>query len=453
MATAPLERRARNVILFVGDGMGISTVTAARILDGQRRGTTGEENLLAFERLPYVALSRTYSIDGQVPDSASTMTALITGAKNNDGVLSLDARVALGDFRAAPGRELATLVERAEARGLATGIVTTARLTHATPAACYAHAAHRDWESDADLPEAARAAGVKDIARQFVEFAHGDGIDVALGGGRAKFLPAGAADPEDTGKSGGRGDGRDLVAAWRARHPEGVFVWNKAQFDAVDPARTRRLLGLFERSHMEFEHDRAQDAGGEPSLAEMTAKAIDILARNRKGYVLVVEGGRIDHAHHAGNAYRALTDTIALADAVAAALGKVDLRDTLVVVTADHSHVFTIGGYPKRGNAILGKVVEIGAPGYARDAQGLPYTTLLYANGPGYRGSRRPDLTAVDTADPDYLQEAAVPLESETHAGEDVAVYAGGPMAHLVRGVLEQNAIYHVMAYALGLDE
>ena len=219
--------RAKNVILFVGDGMGIATVTAARILEGQRRGGTGEENLLAFERLPFTAFSKTYNTDFQVPDSAGTMTAMMSGVKTRAGVLGVDESVARGDFAASAKASVPTLLEQAEARGLWTGVVTTTTLTHATPAGCYAHTPERDWEVDAKLPEAARAAGFPDIARQFVEFAHGDGIEVALGGGRAFFLPAAASDPEYPKQKGARADGRDLVAEWRKRNPNGAFVFSR----------------------------------------------------------------------------------------------------------------------------------------------------------------------------------------------------------------------------------
>jgi len=216
---------------------------------------------------------------------------------------------------------------------------------------------------------------------------------------------------------------------------------------------------------MEYEADRARDTGGEPSLAEMTAKAIDILARKPRGYFLMVEGGRIDHGHHAGNAYRALTDTIALSDAVRAALARVDLRETLVIVTADHSHVFTMAGYPARGNPILGNVVQPGESAPALAADGKPYTTLGYANGAGFhdgaagvapyprepRAGRTQDLSAVDTTHVDFHQEALVPLESETHGGEDVAIFAGGPSAQHFHGVQEQSYVFHVMRAALGL--
>ena len=476
-ALAPLRGHARNVIVFIGDGMGVSTVTAARILDGQLRGQPGEENLLSFERLPYTALIKTYNTNQQVPDSAGTVTAILSGVKTRAGVIGLDASALVG-VPSKPGQRLRTLFEWAEERGLATGVVTTARLTHATPAGAYAHTPDRDWECDADLPAAASRAGERDIATQLVWMSAGDGIDVALGGGRAQFLPASAPDPEYPDQRGRRADGRDLIAAWQAARPGRAFVWNRAQLSALDLAKTRQILGLFEPSHMQFETQRARDAAGEPSLAEMTGVAIDRLARDKKGFVLLVEGGRIDHGHHAGSAYLALHDAIALSAAVDAALARVKLTETLVVVTADHSHTLTLGGYPTRGNPILGLVRgndEHGEPTREpmRDASGRPYTTLGYANGPGYTGASdaqpegpkrfphssrsvkgiaegRPDLSHVDTADPNYLQESAVPLDSETHGGEDVPLYAGGPGAQLFHGVQEQSYIYHALVAALG---
>jgi len=479
-AEAPPGARARNVILFIGDGMGISTITAARILEGQQRGATGEENRLAFEELPYLALAKTYCTNLQVADSACTATAMTTGVKTKAYAIGVDDGVVPGDWTTVAASRRRTLFEEAEARGLATGVVTTTRITHATPAACYGHAPHRDWEDDTALPAAAREAGFPDLARQLVEFAEGDGIDVALGGGRAQFLPREKRDPERPDQTGARADGRDLVAAWKERHPDGAFVWNRDQLLALDPQRVGPVLGLFDTSHMAFEVDRARDAGGEPSLTEMTVKAIELLRRNPRGFVLMVEGGRIDQGHHLGNAYRALTETIELSNAVRAARAMTDPRETLIVVTADHSHVLTIGGYPHRGNDILGKVVALDEKGrpatrYLGDASGRPFTTLTYANGPGYTGASpeqpagpkrfphlpsayrgitrgRPDLTAVDTSAPDYLQEAAVPARNETHGGEDVPIYAGGPGAERFRGTQEQNFVFHAIVAALGWE-
>jgi len=460
------RRKARNVILFVGDGMGVSTITAARILEGQQRGLLGEENSLSFEKFPYLAHSKTYQANQQVPDSAPTMTSIVTGSKANDGSLSVAPNVLGNDFAAAalPENRLRTILEEAESRGLWTGVVSTATITHATPGACYAHTPNRETESDADLakasPEAAKA-GYPDIARQLVEFKlrptkmngkNSPGLEVALGGGRAKFLPAATPDPEYPDRTGDRKD-RDLTAVWTQNG--GVYIHDKAGFDTIDPATTGPVLGLFEPSYMQYEIDRPKDKAGEPSLTEMTEKAIRILQRGPKGFFLMVEGGRVDHGHHAGNAIRALTDAIALSRAVERAASLTG-DDTLIIVTADHSHTFFMSGYPTRGNPILGLVVgnnpDTGlpetAPAKAKD--GKPYTTLGYANGPGAVTEARADLTGVDTTAPSYRQQALVPLNSETHGGEDVVIYARGPQAHLFQGTLEENATFFVMSRALG---
>lgn len=471
-AVTAVPVHARNVILFVGDGMGIATVTAARILDGQQRGGAGEDNVLSFERFPSTALSKTYSIDMQVAESAGTMTAMMSGEKTHGAVIGEGPSVTPNRCEGAAAAAAPTLLEQAEDRGLATGVVTTTRITHATPAATYAHAPNRNWEADVMLPEEARANGCRDIARQLVEFDHGDGIDVILGGGREYLTPHDVADPEYPERNGLRADATNLIDKWLDAGPSRRYVWNASQFAAVAVTPDLQLLGLFEPDHMHFSADRDNDPGKEPSLAEMTGKAIEILRQNPHGYFLMVEGGRIDHGHHAGNAYRALTDTIAFAEAVAAADRLAAADDTLIVVTADHSHTLFMAGYAARGTPILGKARNPDGS-LETDATGLPYTTLGYANGPGStRGSdsqpagvkrfphipkrfdstavARVDLTQVDTEAPDYLQEAMLPMGSETHGGEDVPVYARGPGANAAHGVIEQNRIYAIMRNAFG---
>lgn len=449
--------RAKNVILFVGDGMGVSTVTATRILAGQMAGKDGEDHVLPFETFENTALIKTYNSNQQVSDSAGTATSLLSGIKTKAGFIGMRPTAFRGDCQSSKGAEIRTLLEMAAEAGLSTGIVTTARLTHATPAAAYAHSPERGWEADSDMPDTERAAGCRDIARQFVGFAFGRGIDVAFGGGRANFLPSSVSDPEYAALRGNRADGRDLVQAWRKANPGGLFVWNTRTFDAIDLDAAKKVLGLFEPGHMQFEVERNKDDTGEPSLADMTRKAVQILSRNEKGFVLLVEGGRIDHAHHAGNAFRALTEGVELARAVELASGMTSSEDTLIIVTADHSHTFAVAGYPTRGNPIFGKVVgndERGEPmnGPDKADDGKPYTTLGYYATPGAVDDKpRQDITHVDTAHPDYLQQSAVSLRSGAHGGEDVPAYARGPNADSVRGVMEQQFLFNVMRDALGL--
>ncbi|MBT8142224.1 MAG: alkaline phosphatase [Gammaproteobacteria bacterium] len=469
----PLNQRpAKNVILFIGDGLSVATVTAARILDGQLRGESGEENFLSFEHFPYTGLSKTYNTDSQTPDSAGTATAMLSGIKTKISVVGMNDKVVRGECAGSQAAIAPSLLELAEQAGYKTGVIATTRITHATPASAFAHVAHRDWEAQA--PQ-----GCKDIASQLVDFDKGDGIEVVLGGGRAAFLPVSTPDPEYADKSGYRRDGKNLIQTWQAQTPSRKYVWNLQDFNALALSKHAysQILGLFEPSHMQYEADRGEDASGEPSIADMTGFAIKHLS-SEDGFFLLVEGGRIDHAHHAANAYRALHDAVAFADAVKMADELTNDEDTLIVVTADHGHVMEFAGYPKRGNPILGKVssaLTVDGMTLDRDASGKPYTTLGYLNGPGHIGASdtqpegsksyphypntiqgitngRPDLSEVDTEDKNYLQESGIPTRSETHSGTDVGVYAKGPAAHLLTGVYEQNYIFHVMQHALRLE-
>ena len=474
--------KAKNVILFVGDGMGVSTLTAARILKGQNAGELGEEGYLTFEEFPHSALVKTYNVDAQTPDSAGTMTAMMSGLKTDVGVIGVDEDIERGNCATVAGNEVVTALELAEIKGLSTGVISTARITHATPAATYAKSADRNWEDVSDMPEDAVTAGCTDIADQLVNFESNlearfsgidvDGIEVVMGGGRRHFLPKDEAfNSADAVSSveGDRTDDRDLTSEWQQMYENGVYVIDQAGFDAIDTETTERVFGLFNESHMQYEADRANDIAGEPSIAEMTEKAINILDNNDKGFFLMVESGRIDHGHHAGSAYNALTDTLAFEAAVKAAYEYTNPEETLILVTADHSHVFTIAGYPKRGNPILGKVVNVGSDEPATAADDMPYTTLGYTNGLGHQNlgtetdadavyaydanTGRVDLTNIDTTASGYHQEALIPLGSETHAGEDISLHATGPGSQLVQGVVEQNVVFHLINQALDLVE
>ncbi|XP_035504740.2 alkaline phosphatase, intestinal, tandem duplicate 1 [Scophthalmus maximus] len=443
----PRNHQAKNVILFLGDGMGVSTVSAARILRGQMEGGLGEETMLAMDTFPYVALSKTYSVDKQVADSASTATAYHCGVKANAKTVGLSANAVAYECNTTFGNEVYSVLRRAKARGKSVGIVTTTRVQHASPAAAYAHSVSRSWYSDADLPSGARRQGCVDIATQMVTNVD---IDVILGGGRMYMTPKGTPDPEyptSNSRKGDRKDKRNLIDVWLKAKPNkrSHYVWHRKEFDEINVKTTDRLMGLFEPKDMRFEVFR--NSTRDPSIVEMTEKAIQILSKNPRGYFLFVEGGRIDHGHHDGIAKLALTEAVMFDRAIERAAQMTRESDTLTVVTADHSHVFTFGGNTPRGNPIFGL-----APKKADDK--MPFTSILYANGPGYVhiNGTRGNITMVDYYDEEYMQQAAVPLDAETHGGEDVTIYAKGPMAHLFHGVKEQNYVAHVMAFAACLE-
>ena len=444
---------AKNVILFIGDGMGPVTVTASRIFK------YGEAGSLAMDTMPRAARIKTFSLDAQTTDSAPSMAAYTTGVKTRNDVIAMDGNTKTftpsTDTSVTPnvgsainncpttgnGAPSATILEQAIAKGKAAGVVSTARLTHATPAATYAHVCNRDAEYE--------------IARQAIpggagfNTALGKGIDVLLGGISYYWRPH-----NPTTNTRGRPDGRDLVAELQAK---GYNAANDlASFNAA--GTDKPLIGLFDQAltegHMSYELDR--DPALEPSIAQMTTKAIDILSKNPNGYFLMVEGGRIDHALHGNNAKRALADTIAFDDAIKAALGKVDLANTLIVVTADHDHTMAFNGYSPLGNDILGKSVNIKTKKPQMAADGKPYTTLVFGNGTTPRNDpatgARADLTNVDTSgDKNYKQQVAVPLGgSETHGGGDVMLLATGAGSKVFKGSLDNTKVFGLMRQAFG---
>lgn len=456
VARQPNTGRARNVILFVGDGMGVGTNYAIRLKAGQAAGGLGDDHSLPYDAFPYSSLIKTYSTNGQTPDSAPTASAMNTGVKTKNDLINISDAVAVSDCAARGGNELTTFAQLMSDAGKSVGIVSTARITHATPAAVFAHSVNRDWEDDAEVPE---GCDQPDIAAQLVEDMSSGVVDVAFGGGRRHFLPEAVTDEE--GSAGTRADGRNLVEEITATG--GQYAWNSETFSQLPAESNGPVLGLFEPSHMQYEADRTD----EPSIAEMTTAAIERLSSDEDGYYLMVEGGRIDHANHGGNAARMMQDGVAFADAVAAAVAATDPAETLIIVTADHEHAIAFNGYCGRGSPIDGLCYEIDEAGDEHlpepvtAADGKPVTVIGYLNGPGsvlteqadgsYFGTR-PIITDEEATDIDYLQQALVPMGSETHTGEDVAAYAQGPWAHLLGGTMEQNEIFHVMNQAVNAD-
>ncbi|VVD00215.1 unnamed protein product, partial [Leptidea sinapis] len=441
----PGETFAKNIVMFLGDGMSVPTLSAARTLLGQRRRQLGEEAELFFETFPTSGMIKTYCVNAQIADSACSATAYLCGVKANQGTLGLSAAVPRWNCSASldASTHADSIAAWALADGRDAGLVTTTRVTHASPAGTFATAANRHWENDADVRgDAVDPALCPDIAHQLVRTAPGNQFKVILGGGRREFIPTDTIDEE--GARGRRTDGRNLIEEWKAdkvnRSASHQYLWNREQLLAANASLPDYVLGLFENSHMQY-HLQANNQT-EPTLAEMTEVAIRMLKRNEKGFFLFVESGRIDHAHHDNYAELALDETIAMSDAVQRAVELLDEEDSLVVVTADHAHVMAHNGYTARGSNIL-------AASNARDRNGVPYMTLSYINGPGHRNEvngLRVDVTQEPNfGELQWRSHVEVPLSSETHGGDDVAVFAWGAQHNMFSGLYEQSELPHRM--------
>ncbi|MBC7219801.1 MAG: alkaline phosphatase [Hadesarchaea archaeon] len=389
------SHRAKNVILMIGDGMGIAQETMARIDKAGWNLPRYADTRLYMDGMDHTGFLRTFSANSFVTDSAPASTAMATGHKTNNGVIGQDA-TAIPGLR--DGRNLTTILELAEKAGLSTGLVTTTRITHATPAAFYAHVDNRDNESE--------------IAEQLLT----SGVEVALGGGLGYFIPTDSISP--LGGKGKRADGRNLLE--NATSMGYMFVYNGTAFRELDINATEKLLGLFENSHMEYELIRARSSDPDPSLAEMTEKAISLLSKNQKGFFLMVEGGRIDHACHERSLENATMDTLAFDLAVGKALDFARRNnDTLVIVTADHE----CGGL----------VIQ------PENLESYEGGSVMPVFGSGTVEIRSPRC--------DFLVE----MEEATHTGTDVTIRATGPGASSVYGLMDNTQVFSVVKEALGL--
>ncbi|CAF0903673.1 unnamed protein product [Rotaria sordida] len=440
-------RIAKNVILFVGDGMGVSTVTAGRIRKGQVRGELGEDFITEMEQFTHLGLAKTYNIDHQTPDSAATATAYLCGVKAQLGTAGVDGRAERKNCPSSIGTNVTSIIDWAQQLGKKVGIVTTARITHASPAAGYAHVPERGWEAydSKYFGDNEAKQGCVDVAHQLV--LRSPPIDIMFGGGRRYFYPNTTHDIEDPSLFNSRTDNRSLIDTyWR-----GHFIWNRTEMNKIKLGSSTPILGLFNRDHMQYETDRIISESDEPSLSEMTIFAVEHFLKSNQNFFLFVESGKIDHGHHETRPRYALDEFVEFDDTI----GKVKqllkekniLDDTLLVVTADHSHVFTFGAYGSRGLNILGfsTLERLNVS----DIDKLPINIIAYGNGPNFHAARNATyLYSLDTNSTNYLAPTALPMKAETHAGEDVAVYAQGPWSHLFIGTMEQHTIAHKMAYA-----
>ena len=287
------DKTPKNIIIFIGDGMGVAQLSAAMTIHGQ------EFNL---EKFPFAGLIKTHAADAYITESAAAGTAIATGVKTNNGMIGMKP----------DSTSVSSITETANKNGLASGVVSTSALTHATPAAFVAHNVGRD--------------NYEEIASDFLNGT----IDVFIGGGENHFRR--------------RRDGEDLAIKLKEQGFEVVY-----NMDDLKKSTSPKLAGLLARGHM----PKASE-GRMGMLREMTLKAIETLSKNPKGFVLMVEGSMIDWGAHENNLDYFVAEVIDFDDAIGAALefAKADGK-TLIVVTADHE----TGGLSLIGGDIASRTV------------------------------------------------------------------------------------------------
>lgn len=454
-------RAAKNVIFFLGDGMGSAAITAARILskgiaEGKYHG------LLELDQMEYRGLVGTSGCDSIATDSANSMSAYMTGHKSSVNAMGVyegnDP-----DPRKHPWVEtIAELLKRS--RGMSIGVVTTAEIQDATPAAVWAHTRRRSEYIDI-MDQALRPSQVP---------------DVLMGGGRASLLPRSV-------KGSRRTDDRDLRQEFMARGF--VYAESRTQLRALTSgAVPPRLLGLFHDGNMNVYLDRqhAKDTAvlgqwtDQPNLMEMTAAALKVLGTNTNGFFLMVEGASIDKMEHPLDGPRVAYDTIEMDQALGVAKRWARGRDdTLIVVTADHNHSMSIVGTHDRrgaeGRAGNGVYADAGFPTYAdTDGDGFPddpnpdrQLFFGWSNHPDYTDDFVHNTTFLQPAllsggkavpNPSYdpgadLQTGNLPVTQTNcvHTVEDVPIFASGPGASLFNRFLDNTEVFHAIMSALQL--
>jgi alkaline phosphatase len=466
-ATGP--RKAKNVILFIGDGMSLAHRVAARVLaKGIAEGKAFGK--LAMDDMPHMALVATAGSDSIITDSANSASAYATGHKaavNAMGVYADRTRDLLDDPKV---ETVTSLAQRM--RAMAVGVVTNTEIEDATPAAMVAHIRRR---SEYDR-----------IVEQF--FAAKP--DVLMGGGRANFLPKSA----DGSK---RKDDSDFVAQFRDAGYS-VALTGPEMTSLADDPKTTRLLGLFTLGNMDGALDRKILKGGtvgkfpqQPDLTEEVAAALKVLSRNEAGFFLMVESGMIDKYTHLLDMERAVYDTIMLDNAVKLARDWASARgdDTLILVLADHTHPVGLVGTIEDDMASIPNVPmrervrvyeRAGFPNYpAADAEGYPARVdvsrrlaLFSASLPDHYETFRPKLDNPNdptvagkepgtyVANERYKNVPGAVLRlgnlpamtnADVHSGEDVVLTASGPGSDRVRGQMDNTEVFRVIAEALGL--
>lgn len=405
-----IQSLAKNTIFVIGDGMGSNAITLARIWS---QGSTGS---LVFEQFKDTGFVKTYSSSDYVTDSAAAATALSTGVKTYNGSIAMTDKTIDPQKKS---RKLESIMDLARKAGKSTGIVTTATVTHATPASFYAHSHSRNDETH--------------IASQAINMP----LDVILGGGRCFFYPNNWKDPINK-KSGARIDGRDLIS--EAKSKGWTFADNLDELRHLTLSPPSKLLGLFNYHYMSYDLDRQNEHLNEPSLEEMVQIAIKILSKNPKGYFLLVEAGRIDHAGHENKARHIAGETVALHRGVKKILSLTNASETLLVITADHeTGGLALSGSLQRDKAVGDRIFqeEISFHGPAK-------FHVTFATGPGGGKYSHPNKN-------NGVHPALYQMSAASHTAQDVPIFAMGPYSNLFRGFQDNEEIPWKIAKALGL--
>lgn len=394
-AQAGAKQQPKYVFYLIGDGMGQAQRTLATLAKNNSSSTPKgkAQSPLVMDSFPVWGMNTTQSYDSLVTDSAAAGTALASGVKTDNKSIG----------QTPDGKHVKTILEAARDKGMSTGLVTTTRITHATPAAFFAHIDHRDKEAD--------------IAGQMVD----SGVDVFFGGGD-RFLQ-----PQSV-KGSKRKDDRNIYNELAAK---GYKVLNTVaelrSFDAAKTPGLDKVIGIYANSHMTWDIDR--NPAKEPSLAEMTAKAINILSENEKGFFVMIEGGRIDHAAHQHDGAGIIRDTLAFDDAVKVAydfyLKHPD--ETLIIVTADHETgglgIGTMNDYffdPAVVNNVKATMEKIGQDFKKHNDENKLWADFYNASGIAYDSLTDAEKSSVERAIADTRAGVAPwneNIESETLVG------------------------------------
>ncbi|KAK6751474.1 hypothetical protein RB195_003084 [Necator americanus] len=432
-------KKPKNVILFIGDGMGISTVASARINKNQMAGNSYLNEPLFFEKFRSGGLVKTSSFSHHVTDSAAGATALVTGRKVDSSTLGLMPKSGTNCTVERNLHITDGIVEGALQKGIAVGFVTTTRITHATPGALYAKGIRREIEYDGAANKSG-ILGCTDIAKQLLSYPASE-FKVMMGGG-ANFLL-------DKSRGGMREDGMNVDLEWSKLGGSRRVISTKDDLHALR-ASDEKLLGIFTGSHFPmYLKEQLEGKKTVPRLVEMTKKAIEQLQHDEEGFFLMVEGGNIDIAEHANQMHLAFAELYEFEEAIRKAREMTDPLETLIIVTADHGHAVTLPGYLPVEKSIFSSDVSTGLNG--NHGQKFEVPGIFFATGPGFRGGFSSDghVDEEKSAHPLYTHPTAVPNIYGAHGGEDVGIWADGPLADLFSSSLENTEVAYLIKFLL----